>query len=247
MIQINLFTLNQLQVMFDLQHKCNKLLIAEDYVENTPENVDFNLAADKEFFESFDHLNYKWWKKDLISLSQYALEMVDVIHFIISEAIVRSAQNRGMSVSDAAEFTFSHSHDENRKNMLNEFSAVLQAELNEKGNTVDEILVYITAGQRESFVSGNLIDKLQIALTMAQLAGCTVEDVFNKYVAKNALNIFRASNGYKDGTYIKMWNGKEDNHYIEQFMQTNDMSQPDAVEQLNAYLTTTYALVKAGA
>ena len=37
------------------------------------------------------------------------------------------------------------------------------------------------------------------------------EDVYIAYIVKNCLNKFRQNNGYKDGTYIKYWNGKEDN------------------------------------
>ena len=31
------------------------------------------------------------------------------------------------------------------------------------------------------------------------------------YIGKNCLNQFRQDNGYKEGHYIKVWNGKEDN------------------------------------
>ena len=31
------------------------------------------------------------------------------------------------------------------------------------------------------------------------------------YIGKNCLNKFRQDNGYKEGTYIKEWNGREDN------------------------------------
>ena len=37
------------------------------------------------------------------------------------------------------------------------------------------------------------------------------EDAYIAYIAKNCLNKFRQDFGYKDGTYIKDWNGKEDN------------------------------------
>jgi len=38
-----------------------------------------------------------------------------------------------------------------------------------------------------------------------------IEDVFRTYMTKNVLNLFRTKNGYKEGTYIKNWNGDEDN------------------------------------
>ena len=31
---------------------------------------------------------------------------------------------------------------------------------------------------------------------------------------KNVLNFFRQDNGYKDGSYIKLWDGKEDNQHL---------------------------------
>jgi hypothetical protein len=34
------------------------------------------------------------------------------------------------------------------------------------------------------------------------------------YVGKNVLNFFRQNNGYKDGSYIKVWAGKEDNEHL---------------------------------
>lgn len=39
-------------------------------------------------------------------------------------------------------------------------------------------------------------------------------NIIGLYFGKNVLNQFRQDNGYKDGTYIKMWNGKEDNLYM---------------------------------
>ncbi len=37
------------------------------------------------------------------------------------------------------------------------------------------------------------------------------EWLFKVYIGKNCLNQFRQDHGYKEGTYIKIWNDKEDN------------------------------------
>lgn len=39
----------------------------------------------------------------------------------------------------------------------------------------------------------------------------TIEELWSIYLIKNILNVFRVKNGYKEGTYVKIWNGKEDN------------------------------------
>jgi hypothetical protein len=44
--------------------------------------------------------------------------------------------------------------------------------------------------------------------------GLTITKLHRLYVAKGVLNIFRQDNGYQEGTYVKVWGGKEDNTYI---------------------------------
>ena len=41
---------------------------------------------------------------------------------------------------------------------------------------------------------------------------------------KNALNNARQALGYKDGTYQKIWDGKEDNVYLVEIIETADES-----------------------
>ena len=63
------------------------------------------------------------------------------------------------------------------------------------------------------------------------------------YVAKNVLNVFRQAHGYKDGTYIKFWYGKEDNVVLTDLL----TARPDAtVEQLTVKLETIYQSLTTG-
>jgi hypothetical protein len=41
--------------------------------------------------------------------------------------------------------------------------------------------------------------------------GLSAEELYKFYIGKNILNGFRQDHGYKEGTYIKVWQGKEDN------------------------------------
>lgn len=38
-----------------------------------------------------------------------------------------------------------------------------------------------------------------------------IDSIYKSYLVKNVLNSFRNNNGYKEGTYKKIWNGEEDN------------------------------------
>jgi hypothetical protein len=42
------------------------------------------------------------------------------------------------------------------------------------------------------------------------------------YIGKNILNIFRQDHGYKDGSYKKIWNGKEDNVIMQEILAENE-------------------------
>ncbi|PIW77143.1 MAG: hypothetical protein CO000_08525, partial [Piscirickettsiaceae bacterium CG_4_8_14_3_um_filter_44_38] len=44
-----------------------------------------------------------------------------------------------------------------------------------------------------------------------QIAELSFEQLYQIYMAKHVLNRFRQDHGYKEGTYLKIWNGKEDN------------------------------------
>ncbi|MCK5293932.1 MAG: dUTP diphosphatase, partial [Arcobacteraceae bacterium] len=44
-----------------------------------------------------------------------------------------------------------------------------------------------------------------------KIAGLSFQELQKVYIGKNCLNKFRQDNGYKEGTYIKVWNGSEDN------------------------------------
>ena len=41
--------------------------------------------------------------------------------------------------------------------------------------------------------------------------GMDVPELYKRYIIKNQLNTFRQNHGYKDGTYIKIWDAVEDN------------------------------------
>ena len=47
------------------------------------------------------------------------------------------------------------------------------------------------------------------------------EKLYSLYIGKNALNIFRQTHGYREGTYIKEWNGVEDNVIMQAILNSN--------------------------
>jgi len=69
--------------------------------------------------------------------------------------------------------------------------------------------------------------------------GMSFDEVYRLYIGKNALNQFRQQHGYKEGTYKKVWNGKEDNVVMQEILNTNlDISYEKLLDMLeDIYIT----------
>ncbi|EPD6447732.1 dUTP diphosphatase, partial [Campylobacter coli] len=54
---------------------------------------------------------------------------------------------------------------------------------------------------------------------LAIKCGLNLEILYKAYIGKNILNIFRQNNGYKQDTYKKIWNGREDNEVLAEILE----------------------------
>ena len=59
------------------------------------------------------------------------------------------------------------------------------------------------------------------------MSGLDLQTLYRLYVGKNILNQFRQDNGYKEGTYIKVWNGDEDNVVMKKIWEKNTEITPE--------------------
>lgn len=160
------------KLMFEKQCKLNDLTFPEWREKLTPN--DWQRAIVVEAGEALDSLAYKWWKKQDIDLENVKVELIDILHFVLSLA----------AYEDADFSNFENNFD--REVELKDAVLAIAKERN-----IDEILKLLA----NSFYT----------------LGLSLEDVFKAYMTKNVLNEFRQKNGYKEGSYKKMWNGREDN------------------------------------
>ena len=59
------------------------------------------------------------------------------------------------------------------------------------------------------------------------MSGLDLESLYKLYVGKNILNQFRQDHGYKEGSYIKVWAGEEDNVIMKRILEENSDIKPD--------------------
>jgi dimeric dUTPase (all-alpha-NTP-PPase superfamily) len=149
-------------------------------------NFEWYRAIWVECAELLDHYGWKWWKHQEPDVDQVKLELIDIWHFGLSILLLR-----GESVEKLAEFVES------------ELSKPVEA-----GDFRCDL---------EAFASHTLQSKDIDVVAFARLMkgmDLDFDELFSRYVGKNVLNFFRQDNGYKDGTYRKLWQGREDNEHL---------------------------------
>jgi dimeric dUTPase (all-alpha-NTP-PPase superfamily) len=148
---------------------------------------DFMTAIFVESGEAIDSLDWKWWKKQELDLENFKVELIDILHFMLSSVYYVGKENREKAFEA---FTTSI------KAPSEGFSKKRAIKLLKQLNCRDVI-----AGMG---ILGKLLKD----------SGITLEDLAKEYFTKAVLNKFRALNGYKDGTYQKIIKGKEDNVWV---------------------------------
>jgi dimeric dUTPase (all-alpha-NTP-PPase superfamily) len=163
--------------------------------------------------ELIEHYGYKWWKKQESDLPQVQLEIIDIWHFGLS-ALFREGKNAEQIAADI-------------EGEIAGFEAV--------GLGVREATeaLALHSLQTKSF-SPVCFWELMLA------AHLDFDSLYSAYVGKNVLNFFRQDNGYKVGSYVKNWAGKEDNEHLVELVASLDKSAADFADQVYIALESRY-------
>ena len=77
-------------------------------------------------------------------------------------------------------------------------------------------------------------------IKIVEQAEMNADELYRQYVGKNVLNFFRQDNGYKEGSYLKLWNGREDNEHLVDVLNALDIALPDYSDQVYQGLQQRY-------
>ncbi len=221
----NVVGLNQAQAatMLKLQDHLNSM-INPDWINGGSR---FLRAAFVESAEALEHYGWKWWKKQTIDLPQVQMELVDILHFYLSHTIVQA----GGKQADAARL------------LMEDLATPASVTLDGKAYALDALpvpeLLELIGGLA---VCGRASYKvLEQTMTACEMGW---NDAYTQYVSKNVLNIFRQQHGYKEGTYIKIWNGEEDNVVLARLLTQLDPASADFADAMARELEQAYARLK---
>ena len=186
----------------------------------------FLRAVVVEVGEALDHFGWKWWKKELPDIEQAGVELVDILHFMLSHELIQSQGD----IESAAARIVSSSNPSLDTIM---FDGARHRLDRSDPRRLFELLAGLAVCRRNEFP---VLEACFEALNLSW------DVVLVQYVSKNVLNIFRQDNGYKAGTYVKQWDGREDNvHLLEivSSINTNNKSfSADLYEALDARYAT---------
>lgn len=279
----------KIKKMVSMQHGFNASLHEQYNIpEKNPERVDL-FAIVAELGEMLEHLNYKWWKKGELQSDQAKMEVVDLLHFVMSAGIVAATdvyfafEDDTLEVEDHYKATdyaiecnlafmcFAKDNVEDITQMNGGWLDLPTCDITaentyELKNIVASFLgiacavATFDAGafpqdenrEDEKIAFQKIMTTYYVSLyQLASALGMSFDDLFLGYVGKNLLNRFRQQNGYKQGTYIKIWNGQEDNEVLTEMLKLfNKIDQID-LESLEEMafngLQEKYNIVKEGA
>lgn len=201
--------------MFEKQNELNIHTNGADWKTN--KDLKWYRAIWTECAELLDYTNWKWWRKQDVSFKDIEMEVIDIWHFAMSDMMSVH------SMETCIEKTYSH----------------FESEFESQGKVSLEMIQKRT----ETFAGWILINYEFSLDSFIKLCSCLnmgIDDIYKLYMGKNVLNKFRQDNGYKQKTYIKIWNGQEDNIYLMKFLENIEVIDNDFEEKIYRNLETTY-------
>ena len=194
-----------------MKNKILEMLKLQDKMNNSVNpnwrtaNYTWTDAIMVEAVEAIEHFGWKWWKNQEPDIEQAKMELVDIWHFALSNAMVATHDN--MTLEQLADDLATHIKKEK-----------WQSEIHI--SFVDYMRQVVATAANGGFSAPSFF------FAMHKI-GLSFDDLYIQYIAKNCLNSFRQANGYKEGTYIKIWNNEEDNIHLLQIINNHPEIQGD--------------------
>ena len=197
--------MNKILQMLLLQQELNDATNGIGWEKGITKNgkkIDWRRCTYLECAELIESYPWKHWKNidDTPDYENIKIETVDIWHFIMSQGLqeykienMGSIENLAQHISQLENFSkFTNNTVPTTKDYYEQIEAV-------------ELLI-------QSLFCEEPIEKtMNLFMDIAIIAGLNLHSLYQLYVGKNILNQFRQDHGYKEGNYIKIWHGKEDN------------------------------------
>ena len=200
------------------EHQIQQMLTMQDAMNSRvsaswrTNNYEWYRAIWVECAEMLDHHGWKWWKHQEIDVAQVQLELVDIFHFGLSLRLMSGKT-------------------------VHEISLELSRELTQLDTETDFKIALENLASKA--ITHKKFDAIALSNCM-RLMNMDLDELFRQYVGKNTLNFFRQDHGYKDGSYMKMWHGAEDNEVLANVVKALDANAENFQQQVYQGLQAQY-------
>ena len=182
--------------------------------------IDWKRCTYLECAELIESYPWKHWK-NIDAQPDYAniqIEAVDIWHFIMSQGLEDYKMKNLGSIDTLSR---SISKLPNFQNFLADITPTT------KDNYAQ--IEVVEKLMRTLFCEEPTEKLMEAFIDVAVQSELNLDALYKLYIGKNILNQFRQDHGYKEGTYIKIWNGEEDNVVMQRALEENEEITPDGL------------------
>ncbi|MCH9813288.1 MAG: dUTP diphosphatase [Epsilonproteobacteria bacterium] len=212
-----------LHEMFTLQQKLNDETNGLEWEKGYNKHgriINWKRCIYMEAAELIDSFNWKHWKDINIDpdWDNVIIELVDIWHFVMSLGLEEYKCNKIGDIDILVEHVYDSRY-------FDEFCNDVEVPDNSDAMTIINTIEHILIDTLQNQEFYKILDDFMI---ISLQCGLNFDVLYKFYVGKNILNKFRQDNGYKEGTYQKVWNGVEDNVVMTEMLEKDALG-PDAL------------------
>jgi len=217
--------MNKIHTMLTLQQQLNDATNGKGWENGLTKHgkqIDWRRCIYLEAAELVESYPWKHWKNIDASpdYENIKIEAVDIWHFVMSEALRLYAVEDKGGIDLLAEAIWQEKA----------YQAFEAGALSRRKDHYQEIAV-VEDFVKALFCAEPIETLIAKFFSVAALSGLTLDTLYQLYIGKNILNSFRQDHGYKEGSYIKLWEGREDNVVMQEIMEATRGISPEALYQ----------------
>jgi len=204
--------------MLQLQQQLNDATNGEGWEKGITKNgkkIDWKRCTYLECAELIESYPWKHWK-NIDAKPDYAniqIEAVDIWHFIMSQGLEDYKIKNLGSIEDLA------LRIHNLDNYAN-FKTDIVATTKDYYEQIEVVELLM----KTLFCNDSTEALMEAFINIAVQSRLNLDALYKLYVGKNILNKFRQDHGYKEGSYIKIWNGEEDNVTMQSILEDDNIT-----------------------
>jgi len=200
--------------MLQLQNELNSDTNGSNWRKDITKNgkvINWKRCIYMESAELIDSFPWKHWKniEANLDIENIKIELVDIWHFIMSYLLkfhnpveLTNLISNISTVKSDIKIPQNWNKEDNKK-------------IDEYLDIFEELMALALIKNDSEPYQESLLEQFFKA---CDAIGLSFDELYKLYIGKNVLNKFRQDHGYKEGTYKKVWNGKEDNVVLQEIL-----------------------------